>query len=95
MRITVSAAEAILKVMTKKGLDPKITFLEIAATNGSLGMSFTQDRIGKLLKIGELNVLIEPNIDTTGVVMDFGKIGDRSGLIFFGEENENHRQSNQ
>jgi hypothetical protein len=90
MKLTESAATAILEVMKKKGLDHKKTFLEIGVFDSALGMSFTRDKNGRLVKFGNLSVVIAHNVDTTGVVIDFGEVNGRKGLIFLGEENVNH-----
>lgn len=90
MKITESAANAILQVMIRKGLNPKKTFLEIGVFEGNLGLGFTQDRHGKVIHFGPLVVVVASNVDTTGVVVDFGEIDGRKGLIFLGEENVNN-----
>ena len=91
MKITDKAAQAILGVMFKKGLDPKTFFLEIGlfsnamGKSGKFGMAFTQDKDGQLLQFGQLTVIVNHDIDTTGVVIDFGEVNGRFGLIFSGE----------
>lgn len=90
MRITESASAAILGVMTKKGLNPKKIFLEIGLFHDNLGLAFTKEKMGKLVQFGGLNVVINNNIDTTDVVIDFGEVNGRKGLIFLGEEHVNH-----
>jgi hypothetical protein len=90
MKITESAAEAILQVMIKKGLNPKTTYLEIGVFDGNLGLTFTRDRDGRVDRIGALSVVVATNVDTTGVVVDFGEVNGRKGLIFLGEENVNN-----
>jgi hypothetical protein len=87
MQITKPAVNAILDVMKSKGLDPKTTFLEIGVFEGNLGIGFTRDKIGRIMKHGDLTVILASNLDTTGVVVDFGEINKRKGLIFLGEEN--------
>lgn len=87
MRFTESATNAILNTMRSKGLDPKTTFLEIGTFNGNLGIGFTRDKIGRLVSNGDLTIVVASNVDTTGVVVDFGEVGGRKGLIFLGEEN--------
>jgi hypothetical protein len=90
MRITESAANAVVQVMIRKGLNPKKTFLEVGVFDGGLGISFTNERNGNLMQVGPLSVIIASNVDTTGVVMDFGEVEGRKGLIFLGEDNVNH-----
>jgi hypothetical protein len=90
MRLTDSAVEAILQVMIKKDLDPSKTFLEIGVFDGAMGLGFTNETFGKRKNFGKLGVIISHKIDTTGVVIDFGEIKGRKGLIFLGEDNVNH-----
>ncbi len=90
MKITPAAADAILKVMAKKGLNPKKFFLEIGVFEGNLGLGFTDERHGKVLTFGNLSVVIAHNVDTTGAVVDFGEIDGRKGLLFTGEQDVNH-----
>lgn len=87
MKITDAAVKAILDVMASNGMDTKTTFLEIGVFKGAIGLGFTRDRIGVMDKYGDLNVMIDPSIDTTGVVIDFGEIEGKRGLIFLGDEN--------
>jgi hypothetical protein len=86
MQITTAAVNAILEVMKSKGLNPKNTFLEIGAFEGNLGIGFTREKIGRIVKNGDLTLILASNLDTTGVVVDFGEIDGRKGLIFLGEE---------
>lgn len=86
MRITESAVKAILDVMNKKGLNPKKIHLEIGVFEGGLGLGFTNEGIGQRQHFGDLSVVISHSVDTEGVVMDFGEVDGRKGLIFLGEE---------
>jgi hypothetical protein len=90
MKITDSASVAIANVMKSKGLNIEKTFLEIGIFDGNLGMGFTREPMGKTIKCGELNVVIDGNVDTSGVVIDYGEINGKKGLIFLGEENVNN-----
>lgn len=92
MRITNSASDAIVKVMKSKGLNPKNTYLEIGVFEGNLGIGFTRSPIGKIIKQGELSVTLSSAVDTNGIIVDYGEVNGRMGLIFLGEENVN--QSN-
>ena len=93
MKITESASEAIVAVMKKKGLNTAKTYLEIGIFDGNLGMGFTREPIGKIVKQGDLNVVVSNNVDSEGVVIDFGEINNKKGLIFLGEDyvNQNNR----
>lgn len=88
MRITDSAVQAILQVMLKKGLNPKTTFFEVGVFEGNLGIGFApqQEAKGKMKRFGPLGVVVANNVDATGVVVDFGEVNGRKGLIFLGEE---------
>lgn len=85
MKITDSAAKAILNVMNKKGLNAKDTFFEISIFDGNLGIGFTKYRHGKTIKFGELSIVISEKVDTEGVIIDFGEIEGRNGLLIKGE----------
>lgn len=86
MKITEIAAQIILEVMLKKGLNPKSVFLEVGIFNGNLGLGFTREKNGKILHFDLLTVIISGKVDATGVVIDFGEINGRKGLTFIGEE---------
>ena len=90
MKITDSASIAITNVMKSKGLNPKTTFLEIGVFEGNLGIGFTREPIGKTVKYGELNVVITSQVDTAGIIVDYGEVNGKRGLIFLGEENVNN-----
>lgn len=87
MRITDSAANAILNVMKSKGLNPKNTLLEIGVFEGNLGLGFTRSPIGNIIQNGDLSIVISSKIDTQGIVIDFGEINGKKGLVFLGDEN--------
>lgn len=85
MRITESASNAILNTMASKGLDPNKTYLEIGIFDGNLGISFTRDKMGRELKIGDLTVIVSGMVDSNGIIVDFGEVDGKKGLIFLGE----------
>lgn len=98
MKITETATNAIIGVMKKKGLDPKKTFLEVGLFEGNLGMTFSRDRVGRTIQFGDLTVVVQNNVDSDGVVIDFGEVNGRMGLIFLTEEqyvNHSNREGNQ
>lgn len=86
MRITDNAVKAIVSVMNKIGLDPKTTFMEIGLFESNLGLSFTKEITGRSKKFGELTVVTQNNVDSDQVVVDYGEIEGRTGLIFLTEE---------
>lgn len=90
MRITEAATNAIINVMKSKGLDTKKTYLEIGVFEGNLGIGFTREPVGKTIKSGELMLVTSSKLDTEGVIIDFGEVNGKMGLIFLGEENVNH-----
>lgn len=90
MKFSDSAIEAILKTMESKGLNPQTTFLEVGIFEGNLGMGFTRDALGKVLQFGSLNVAVASNLDTNEIVVDFGEVSGKKGLIFLGENNGNN-----
>lgn len=85
MKITDSAAQAVLEVMKKKKLDPNHVFLEIGIFEGNLGMAFTREKLGRSYNFGELTVVIRHDVDAAGVLVDFGEINGRKGLVFRAE----------
>lgn len=99
MKFTESAITAILEVMRKRGLDPKKFVFDISIReNGSVGIGFTKDRAGVANQYGDLTVMIGHNIDMNGVVVDFGEINGRKGIIFLPEEqhvDQNNRNSSE
>lgn len=86
MRITESASNAIINAMKSKGLDLKTTYLEIGIFEGNLGMGFTRNPIGTTIKNGELSIVVSSKLDTEGVVIDFGEVNGKLGLVFLGED---------
>ncbi len=87
MRLTEYATEAIIGVMNAKGLPHKEWALEICTLdNGALGMGFTQERKGRAIEFGELTVMIADNVNSEGVVIDFGEVDGKRGLVFLSEE---------
>lgn len=90
MKVTNSAIEIILDIMQKRGLDPSKTFLEVRLLeNGALGFGFTRDRLGKLIKFGDLSVIEAFGTETSDTVIDFGEVNGKKGLIFLSEEEYN------
>jgi hypothetical protein len=87
MKITNAAAEAIVNVMKTKGLDPKKFCLEIGVFDGNLGLGFTNEMKGKTIEFGELRVVINRQVDSNGVTVDYGEVKGTKGLIFLGEQN--------
>ena len=85
MKITESASQIITDIMRKKGLNPKTTYLEIGDFNGDLGLGFTREPFGKIMKQGELNFVISGKKDLEGMTVDYGEINGKRGLIFLGE----------
>jgi len=86
MKVTDNAAGALLGVMERVGLDKTTWSIEIKLVDGYLSMGWTRDKIPPTLKVNDLKVVIAPNIDTTGVVMDYIEIDGKKGLTFEGEK---------
>ncbi len=83
MRLTDSAAAAILEVMKKRRLDPKkIVFEFHRLDNGGVGIGFTKDRQGTAQQYGELTVMIGNGVDMGETVVDYGEVNGRMGIIF-------------
>lgn len=90
MKFTDSAINAILETMRKRGLNPKEFVFDVSLReNGSVGIGFTKDRAGKTSKYGDLIVMIGHGIDMNGVVVDFGEVNGRRGIVFVTEEQFN------
>jgi hypothetical protein len=86
MKITESANQMIVYTMKKKGLDPSKVFLEIGIFNGDLGMGFTREPFGKIMKEGELNLVLSGQVDADNLTVDYGEVDGKKGLIFLGED---------
>ena len=83
MKITNSAAAAILEVMKKRKLDPKQVVFEFhLLENGGIGIGFTKDRQGTALQYGELTVMIGNGVDMGETTVDYGQVNGRLGIIF-------------
>jgi len=83
MKLTDSAATAILDVMKKRKLDPKkIVFEFHLLKNGGVGIGFSRDKHGTSLQYGDLTVIIGNGVDMGNTVIDFGQVNGRMGIIF-------------
>jgi len=83
MKLTDSAATAILDVMKKRKLDPKkIVFEFHLLENGGVGIGFSRDKHGTSLQYGDLTVIIGNGVDMGNTVIDFGQVNGRMGIIF-------------
>ncbi len=83
MRLTDSAASAILEVMKKRRLDPKQVVFEFnLLDNGGVGIGFTKDRQGTAQQYGELTVMIGNGVEMGDTVVDYGEVNGRNGIIF-------------
>lgn len=94
MKITESASQIIVQTMRKKGLDPDKVFFEIGVFEGNLGLGFTREPLGKIVKQGELNLVVSNEVDSDDMTIDYGEIDGKKGIIFLGESyvNQNNRQ---
>ena len=93
MKFTESATNAILETMRRRDLDPKEFVFDVSLReNGSVGIGFTKDRAGKTSQYGDLIVMIGNGIDMNGVVVDFGEINGRRGIVFVTEEQFNQAE---
>ena len=87
MRITEYAVDAITGVMEAKGLDVEKCYFSVKQLdNGALGIGFAEEPEGKIMEFGKLRVTIATNINTEGVVVDFGEVEGKQGLVFISEE---------
>tara|TARA_Y100000034_G_C6696867_1_gene307111 strand:+ start:369 stop:656 length:288 start_codon:yes stop_codon:yes gene_type:complete len=87
MRLTKYASDAIIAIMESKGLNPKKCYFGIKQLeNGTLGIGFTEEPEGKIIEFGKLCVTIADNINTENVVVDFGEVNGKRGLVFLSEE---------
>lgn len=84
MKITDSAINAILNIMKSKELDTKTVFLEIGIFNGNLGLGFTKELTGKVNFFGELGAIVSEDVDATNIIVDYGEVNKKKGLIFLG-----------
>ncbi len=84
MEITESAVNSILNIMKSKGLNPKNTFFEIGIFEGNLGLGFTREKIGKIVKKGDLTIIVASTIESENIKIDFGEVNGKKGLVFLG-----------
>jgi len=83
MKLTNSARDAILHVLKSRDMDPANWYMEFKLLdNGAVGLGFTNRTAGEVLTFGELRLTIDGMIDTEGVVLDYGEVGGRQGLLF-------------
>jgi hypothetical protein len=83
MKLTNSAAAAILEVMKKRKLDPdKVVFEFHLLKNGGIGIGFTKDRQGQSFQYGELTVMVGNGVDMGDTIVDYGEVNGRLGIIF-------------
>jgi hypothetical protein len=85
MKVTDSAQDAILKVMRSKQMEPKSWFFELRLlTNGAIGIGFAREiqNTDSISTFGELSFLVDQNLDTTGMLIDFKEIDGKKGLVF-------------
>lgn len=88
MKLTESAANAILSVMKKRKLDPKKVVFEFhLLNNGEIGIGFTRDRQGVSQQYGELTVMIGNGVEMGDTIVDFGKVNGRMGIILLNNNN--------
>jgi len=88
MIITDQARDAILQIMKRQELDPKVFFLYLCIPAGQEGcaINFTKDEeIGKQWQFGELKVTTALEINSEELVIDLSETDDRLGLIFKGK----------
>jgi len=88
MKITEPAATAILKTMSKEGLDVHEFAVSLEFVNNGVGFSFRNDKFGKEFIFHGLRVLVEDRIETDGMVIDLSEVNGKIGLIFTEEKEE-------
>lgn len=89
MKFTESAVDAILGTMKRKGLSPKEFIFELSIReNGAFGIGFSKDRVGFKHQYGDLVIMVGPNLDMSGITIDFGEIDGRQGIIFLTDKQE-------
>jgi hypothetical protein len=89
MKLTDSAAEAILGVMKRRKLDPKkIVFEFRLLENGAVGIGFNQERQGQAQQYGDLTVMIGYGVDMGNTIVDFGEVKGKKGIIFLDNNHE-------
>lgn len=84
MKITDKARDAILGVLSKNKMDTSVWYLEIRLLkNGALGMGFVRELENMVcVRCGDLQLAIDPDLDTEGVLVDFGESSGKQGLLF-------------
>ncbi len=88
MRITDSAVPTIVNLMRSRGLDLKTYLLEFGVFEGTApGIAFTAEPKGQIFQFGDLRVSISPQVDTDRLVVDYGEVAGRKGIIFLEDTN--------
>lgn len=83
MQLTDSAAHAILEVIKKHGMNPENTFFEVKLlSNGALGIGFSRNPEGISFQQGSLKVSVDYRISNEKIIIDYGQVGDKKGIIF-------------
>jgi hypothetical protein len=86
MRITESAANVILGVMSNNGLDPKKFLLSFEKlSNGALGFTFIKNEVSEWREFYGLRVNVAINMDIT---VDLGEFDGKKGIIFLANHGE-------
>lgn len=82
MRLTESAARAVLEVMASQQLNPKEFALYLCNYNGACSMEFSNKAKGTIEKFHGLTVVVGPGLDMTDVEVDFVENDGKRGLLF-------------
>lgn len=66
-------------------MEPKSWFFELRLlTNGAIGIGFAKEihNTDSIQTFGELSFLVDQNLDTEGMLIDFTEYNGKQGLIF-------------
>ena len=91
MKMTESAALAILDIMKQHDLDPKNTSLRLEENKkGAFSIFFSKDLTGSEINIHGLKVLVSRTINKENLIIDFCESPNKQkGLLFREDKNVN------
>ena len=82
MKVTQSAAEAILEIMKKEGLDPERFSILLDQHRHGCAFEFTDEVRGLYYHFHGLNVQATQAIDVNSMIIDYVERDGKRGLVF-------------
>ena len=89
MKISDSARDVLLNIMKSKLMNPKEWGFELRLMDSSaIGIGFVREITAgsETFRSGDLTIVSSPNLDTTGIYIDFAEVNGRKGIVFGGNQ---------